>query len=103
MSEKFFVVAVGEVRALMGSAGFGALQGGLNHGFSDVEHEGEFEGGDEIGVEGEGVVVEGEIVGARLELAKGFCAGGERGFSAVDSGASLHGGLHFFAEGGEAL
>ncbi len=57
MGEKFFVVALGEVGALMRAAGFGALQGGLNHGFSDVEHEGEFEGGDEIGVKGEGVVV----------------------------------------------
>jgi hypothetical protein len=52
MGEKLFVVALGEVGALVCAAGFGALQCGLNHGFGDVEHEGEFEGGDQVGVEG---------------------------------------------------
>ena len=103
VGEKFFVVALGEIGALVRSAGLGALQSGLDHGFGNVEHEGKLEGGDEVGVEGERVIVERESGEALLEMAKSFGAGGEGGFGAVDTGAGLHGGLHFFAEGGGAL
>src|SRR6202007_2495972 len=60
-------------------------------------------GGDEIGVEGERVIVEREIVGTHLKFTKRFGTGGERGLSAIDSGAGFHGGLHFFAKGGGAF
>jgi hypothetical protein len=76
VGEKFLVVAPGEIAALVGAAGFGAEERGLDHGFGDVEHEGEFEGGDEVSVEGEGMIVEREIVGALLKFAEGLCACG---------------------------
>ena len=53
---------------LMGAAGFLALQRALHDGLRDVEHEGQFQRGDQLGVERAAVVFHRDRLIALLQL-----------------------------------
>jgi len=103
MGKEFFVVALGEISALVRAARFGAMQRTLHDCFGDVEHEPKLHRGGQFGVECKPAVIEHRIRMALLELAQ-FCHGFlKRSARSVDSRAFLDRPLHFVANRGYAL
>ena len=78
MRQEVLIVAGGEVGALVGAARLLAAQGRPDHGLGHVQHEGQLQGGDQLGVEGAAVVVERHAAEALLELAEVVGPPGQR-------------------------
>src|SRR5919109_2369776 len=70
MREEARVVALREVRALVCTARLTTVQRRIHDRLCDVEHEGELEGRDALGVESETAIVERDVGEAFLQLAE---------------------------------
>src|SRR5215472_8947873 len=103
VSQKLRIVPLRKVRTLMGATRLSALQGGLYHALGNVEHEREFDGGNQFGVEHLAAIVESDVAESFLQLVELNRRASQRIARAVDSGAFLHRGLHLLAQGSDTL
>src|SRR5580700_1244146 len=97
VGEILVVVALGKITALMGAARFLAIERAVDDRFREIEHETQLECLGQLRVEGVGMIIEGDILGALLQLTNLIGVFDQAAAVAINAASLLHRALHLFS------